>query len=107
MPHTFDPQVIFDRLGGGSEADLANLLGTSKRAIARAKADGLGFVTADRWACHLGLHPSLIWPDWYVAIDDEHLDRLIATDPTILEPALPAAPPAIAPAVAWWALTAA
>ena len=45
---------------------IAVLLGVSRRSIAvwRRRGD-LGLGLADRLACRLGLHPSLIWPEWW------------------------------------------
>lgn len=39
---------------------------------------GLSDEQADRWACRVGIHPSLVWPAWFDAVNDPLLDVLMA-----------------------------
>lgn len=49
-----------------SVGELACLLGCSPRTVTRWRAAGrLCAFDADRYAVRLGLHPCLIWPDWF------------------------------------------
>lgn len=44
---------------------IAECLGTTTRTFYRWRELGLSPATADAVARHLGLHPVLVWPDWF------------------------------------------
>jgi hypothetical protein len=44
-------------------------LGVSGSTMKRWKSDGIPYMSADEYACQLGLHPSQVWPDWWVYTD--------------------------------------
>jgi hypothetical protein len=48
-----------------SANELAARIGVSTRTIQRWKLNGITVWQADRMACALGTHPSLIWADWW------------------------------------------
>lgn len=52
---------------GITREDLSRLIGASHETIEACKVYGCSDLQADRWACRLGYHPSLIWPDWFDA----------------------------------------
>lgn len=54
--------------GGRTIGDIAALLGVSKRVVSRWRHDGIRWSLADQAAVALGLHPALVWPDWYEAV---------------------------------------
>lgn len=46
--------------------DVAGVLGTSKRQVARWRAGArIQWINADRLAVRLGMHPLEIWPEWW------------------------------------------
>lgn len=49
----------------GRACALAELLGITARSVHRWSRAGLREQWADRAACRLGVHPSLIWPDYW------------------------------------------
>ena len=51
----------------------AQAIGVSERTLYRMLVSGLDWSTADRVACHLGMHPAAIWPSWF--------DDAVAADP--------------------------
>ena len=53
-------------------------IGVSRNRFTRLKSiQEIGWVTADRYAVRLGLHPVLIWEDWYLLTDQssKHFER--------------------------------
>lgn len=52
-----------DAKGGAARSTL--------RSLRRASSEGLTTWTADRYAAAIGLHPALVWPDWYREPDDD------------------------------------
>lgn len=44
--------------------------GVTRRTIQRYRTNGLTDAGADRIACALGIHPALLWPDWWLTGDD-------------------------------------
>ena len=46
-------------------SELARRTGYPLRTVQRWRAHGIPYWSADRVAIRLGLHPSLIWTDWY------------------------------------------
>lgn len=47
------------------QGDLAELAGTTVRAVQRWRHRGVPWSIADRAAIRLGLHPAELWPDWW------------------------------------------
>jgi hypothetical protein len=45
----------------------AEVLGVSREVVHRWERHGVPMVTADRAAVSLGLHPGMIWPEWWHA----------------------------------------
>lgn len=56
---------LFEAAGTTEYLALADLTGINARTLHRAANRGLPDRSADRAATNLGLHPSLIWPDWF------------------------------------------
>ena len=51
---------------------LASALGVSKHTYRKLRyKTHINWVTADRYAIRLGLHPALIWHDWYEITDPD------------------------------------
>ena len=48
-------------------SELSRRTGYPLRTIQRWRVDGIPYWSADRVAIRLGIHPSLIWTDWYAA----------------------------------------
>jgi hypothetical protein len=40
-------------------------LGVFPQQVTKWRSRGLSWRTADKLACHIGIHPGLIWPDWF------------------------------------------
>src|SRR5579884_370758 len=58
--------IVEDRYGPASESAFAALVAIDRAQIHRDELlGGFTFITADRVAVHLGLHPSCIWPEWF------------------------------------------
>lgn len=51
----------------GSLGALAELVGVSGATVSVANRDGCTDRQADLWALRCGLHPCLVWPDWFEA----------------------------------------
>lgn len=49
----------------GTRSQLAEAVHMDPRNLARLAADGLTDRMADRLACMVGLHPSMLWPTWF------------------------------------------
>jgi len=45
--------------------ELAGVLGVNIRSLFRWAKDGVPERSADEMACRMGLHPLLVWPDWF------------------------------------------
>jgi lambda repressor-like predicted transcriptional regulator len=56
---------LFDAAGTTEYLALAKRTGISARTLHRAAHRGLPDRSADHAATTLGIHPSLIWPDWF------------------------------------------
>ena len=63
--HNWPLQPLFDVTDTTEYKQLAVLTEISARTLHRAALRGLPDATADRAATRLGLHPSLIWPNWF------------------------------------------
>lgn len=61
--HSADP--LMARLRAEDPSELAVALGVSLRHAARLIAYGLTDAQADRYACRIGFHPSVLWADWW------------------------------------------
>jgi hypothetical protein len=61
-PHPIEP--LIERTGATDLQHLARLLGISDRWARELKATGLTDTQADRYACRIGYHPSILWPTW-------------------------------------------
>lgn len=44
-------------------------LGVSGSTMKQWESEGIPYMTADRYAVRLGLHPSQVWPDWWLYTD--------------------------------------
>ena len=58
--HNHDTPVV----GSNSEL-LAEVLGVSRRTVQRWRKEGIPEHYADKLACRIGTHPSLIWETWF------------------------------------------
>jgi len=64
-----------------SETQVSEIVGVTNRTVSRWKVQGLLFHSADRAAVAAGLHPSLIWPDWWdVPWADVNIERSVTSD---------------------------
>ena len=50
---------------GMSSGELGAHVFASGSTVRRVGAEGLTEEQADTWACRLGLHPALVWPEWF------------------------------------------
>lgn len=72
-PHGIEP--LLERTQATDLQELAQRLGISHRWARELKATGLSDEQADRFACRVGLHPSVLWSDWWdIEPDDEEGD---------------------------------
>ncbi len=58
--------------GAGVPSVLEHRLGINRRWTHRRYYLGIDAQEADSIACGLGVHPSVIWPDWFEEIIDDH-----------------------------------
>lgn len=56
---------------GCSAALQAEVFGVCRRSIWRYFHTGLDEWKADRFACRIGVHPSLIWSDWWMTVEPD------------------------------------
>ena len=54
---------------------LALALGVDRQTVCRMRVHGLSVRQADRFAIHLGYHPSILWPSWFDDYEDEARDK--------------------------------
>lgn len=59
---SFDP--VEELLGEDRTSEICSILGVSADLIKRFREQGLNFDEADKVACKLGEHPSMIWREW-------------------------------------------
>jgi hypothetical protein len=59
-------QPLFELMGDGVR-DKLNTFHMSWAEYDRLLAEGLSDKQADHWACRLGVHPAMVWPDWVEA----------------------------------------
>lgn len=52
---------------GYNNCELARRTGYPVRTIQRWTTTGIPYYSADRLAIRLGVHPAIIWPNWYTA----------------------------------------
>lgn len=48
--------------------ELANMLQVSAKRVEHAVSRGLNDKIADEFACRLGMHPAMVWGDWFDAV---------------------------------------
>lgn len=65
VQRTHSAEPLMDRLRVDEPAQLAAALRISVTHAKRLIALGLTDHQADRYACRIGYHPSVIWPDWW------------------------------------------
>ena len=53
-------------IGASNLSELSRRTGYPLRTIQRWRVDGIPYTSADRVAVRLGIHPALIWTDWYL-----------------------------------------
>lgn len=70
MTVRFPSAPLEQAAGGGNVVELAARLRVSRPTINRWRAVGIIWSHADEAACRLGLHPSEIWPDWYMTLEE-------------------------------------
>lgn len=58
---------LLDVLSAAQRVNLPDALGVSAGFLSQIEGGGLPDRTADRVAIRLGLHPCMIWPDWFDA----------------------------------------
>lgn len=63
--HHWPLQRLFDIAGTTEFVELGYLTGFATRTIHRWQENGIPDKAADQAACALGLHPCIIWPDWF------------------------------------------
>lgn len=78
--YSFAPidQLYPFRPTGGFDSEprgLSARLGVANTNIYRHRKYGMAPEVADRMACRLGLHPSLLWPSWFDDAIDDLRDR--------------------------------
>lgn len=61
----FDVAPLRSALGGATIEVLADVLRVSTRQVCRFLHEGLDDVQADRAAIAIGLHPGIVWPEWW------------------------------------------
>lgn len=63
----FPTQALIDYLRTRNKVFLSELLNVDRNTIYRWEAGGtqIGLVRAERFAEHLGVHPSEIWPEYF------------------------------------------
>lgn len=76
MGPIYDPKYVGNQYGGNNRVEwirsignpvavVAQLAGVSRRTAVRWSKDGIPSNVADQIACTIGLHVSLIWPEWF------------------------------------------
>ena len=58
-------QPLIDATGVENATMAAERWGCFHSQVWLAKREGLTVWMADRWACHSGIHPGEIWPNWF------------------------------------------
>lgn len=72
VPHRLLPVDPLEALAGGPE-HLAGALGVSEAQVALWKRTGLQATQADAISCRLGLHPGLVWEQWWATYPNGEL----------------------------------
>jgi lambda repressor-like predicted transcriptional regulator len=65
MAHRATNRFPLDNIDAPNLSELARRTGYTLRTIQRWRIDGIPYWSADRVAIRLGIHPALIWTDWY------------------------------------------
>lgn len=63
-------ETKWDPIVGNPTTMLSELTGINRRTLCRWTREGIDFLNADRIAVAIGLHPSLIWPEWFDQEDE-------------------------------------
>ena len=66
MPHNAAHRFPLEAVPASNLSELSRRTGYPLRTIQRWRVDGIPYWSADRVAIRLGIHPALIWTDWYV-----------------------------------------
>lgn len=64
-------QPLLDELGELDNRLYAAVIGCSLREIVRARRQGITVRSADRYACHAGLHPLVVWGEAWTEAETE------------------------------------
>lgn len=75
--------------GFRTTTELRLALRTSSSELAGARLHGITWIRADEWAVRLGLHPVMIWPDWYEKTDARMRPAREVIDATVPTPQTP------------------
>lgn len=62
---THSAEPLMTKVRADDPHTLATALGVSLRHASRLIAHGLTDLQADRYACRIGFHPSVLWPGWW------------------------------------------
>lgn len=71
---------LYAVIGMPSDGEMAMRLGVGRACLSKIRVRGprpglLTDLLADRWACALGFHPSLLWPaEWWQGVDQLELE---------------------------------
>lgn len=61
-------EPLFRITRSANNRELAEALQVSAKRVERAVAGGLNDKSADEFACRLGMHPAMLWGDWFDAV---------------------------------------
>ena len=62
------PLLVADKVD--TYGELGDLLGITRRSVQRYADEGISLYGADRLACRLGMHPCLVWPEWWPTVEE-------------------------------------
>jgi hypothetical protein len=63
-------EPLFRLTRSATSRELAESLQVSTKRVDRAVVTGLNDKSADEFACRLGLHPAMLWGDWFDAVSE-------------------------------------
>lgn len=61
-------EPLFRITRSANSRELADALQVSTKRVERAVVGGLNDKSADEFACRLGMHPAMLWGDWFDAV---------------------------------------
>ena len=64
-PHPFSIEPLMVAVGAATAWEAAVQLGVTRRTISRLRSRRLTVAQADFYAVRAGLHPAMVWPDWW------------------------------------------